>query len=166
MQARQAGSDRICRALAAIELAGNEMGDDLGIGLRLEDVAVGLELGAQIAEILDDAVVDDRKLRGRMRMGIGLVGLAMGRPAGVTDADQAFERFVRQADLEVLELALCTAAGELAGFQRRDAGGIIAAIFEPPQSLDDLHRDCFLAQNPDDAAHGRTFPAVAIRPSA
>jgi hypothetical protein len=66
--------------------------------------------------------MDDGELRRRMRVCVGLVGLAMRRPAGVTDADQPFERFVGEADLEVPELALGAAAGEQAVLQRGDAG--------------------------------------------
>jgi hypothetical protein len=38
-------------------MAVHEMGDDFGIGLAVEDVALGLQLGAQFLVVLDDAVV-------------------------------------------------------------------------------------------------------------
>ena len=44
-------------------------------------------------------------------------------------------------------------AAQLAVLQRRDAGGIIAAIFEPLQRLDDPRRRRALAQNADNPAH-------------
>ncbi len=119
VKARRHGVDR---RQAPVECAGDEMGDDLGVGLGLEDVAIGLQFRPQLAEILDDAVMDDRELGGGMRMGVGLVGLAMRRPAGVPDADQPFERFAGQADLQILELALGAAAGQQAMLQRGDAG--------------------------------------------
>ena len=40
----------------------DEVRDGLGIGLRGEGVPGRLELGAQLDEVLDDAVVDDRQL--------------------------------------------------------------------------------------------------------
>ena len=130
---RQRSPDRRDRILAAIELAGDEMSDDLGVGLAGEDVSVGLELGLELAEVLDDAVMDDRQLLGGVRMGVCFSRLAMRRPTGVTDADQAVERLAGEAYFEILELALGAAAAEPATFERRDAGGIIAAIFEPLQ---------------------------------
>ncbi len=163
VQAREAGGDGIDRCLAAVELTGNEMGDDLGVGLRFEHIAIGLELCPQLAEILDNAVMNDGELGRGVRMRICLVGLAMRRPARVADADQPFQRLARQPDLEILELALGAATGELPALERRDAGRIVAAIFEPPQRLDHLARDRFLAQNPDDAAHAHTSSAVAVR---
>ena len=77
------------------------MGDDLGVGLGRELGAAALELGAQLGEILDDAVVDDGDAVGRMRMGVGLVRPAMGRPAGVADADGAASGSFEQPHLEI-----------------------------------------------------------------
>ena len=39
-------------------------------------------------------------------------------------------------------------------FQRGDAGGIIAAIFEPLQRVDETVRHLFAADDADDSAHG------------
>ena len=41
----------------------DQVGDDLGVGLAFEDVAGGLQLGAQFVVVLDDAVVDQRDAR-------------------------------------------------------------------------------------------------------
>ena len=46
-----------------------------------------------------------------------------------------------QPRFEVLQLAFGAAAVELAAFQRRDAGGIIAAIFQPLERIHQLLRD-------------------------
>ena len=112
-----------------------------------------LELRLQLAEILDDAVVDDGEPVGRVRVGVGLVRLAVGRPAGVADADGARERRLGELDLEVAQLALGAPALQPPVLQRGDAGGIVAAVFEPLQRLDDLRRDRRLAEDADDAAH-------------
>jgi len=37
----------------------NEVGDDLGVGVRLEGVAIAREIALELAEVLDDAVVRD-----------------------------------------------------------------------------------------------------------
>ena len=91
-QLRQHSLHRVRRRLALVDLGGDEMGDDLGVGLARKRHAVLLESLAQLAEILDDAVMHHSDARGRMRMGVGLVGTAMRRPAGMADADMTLER--------------------------------------------------------------------------
>ena len=59
----------------------------LGVRLRLELVPVGLQLLAQLLEILDDAVVHHDDVVGRhVRVRVGFVGHAMSRPAGMRNA--------------------------------------------------------------------------------
>ena len=124
------------------------MGDDLGVGLGGEDVALAAQRLAQLAEILDDAVVDDGHPRGRMGVGIVLGGTTVRRPAGMADADRAGERLGAQHRLEILQLALGAAAHEASALERGDSGGIIAAIFEPLQRLDEPIRDRLAAEDP------------------
>ncbi len=52
------GREQVAAGLA-MPVRVDEMGDDLGVGLRVEHVAARLELPAQLLEVLDDAVVDD-----------------------------------------------------------------------------------------------------------
>ena len=70
----------------------DEVGDDLGVGLRLEGVAELLQPLALLLVVLDDAVVDDRDLALRhVRMRVGFGDAAVRRPAGVADAEPAGE---------------------------------------------------------------------------
>ncbi len=66
----------------------DQVGDGLGVGLGAEDVTGRLELVAQLDEVLDDAVVDDRQLAGAVdvRVGVEVVGAAVRRPARVAQA--------------------------------------------------------------------------------
>ena len=144
---------------ALLHLVGHEMRHHLGVGLGRELGAAGFELGAQFGEILDDAVVDDRDLVGRMGMGIDLVGTAMGRPAGMADADGARQRLLGEPDLEIAQLAFGAAAGQVAGLQRRDPGQVIAAVFQPLQGIDHARRDRLAAEDSDDSAH-QAYPLV------
>jgi hypothetical protein len=66
--------------------------------------------------------VHDGELLGGVRMGVGLGRLAVGRPAGVADANGAFERLAVQPRLEIAELALGPPPGQRAMLQRGDAG--------------------------------------------
>jgi len=68
--------------------ARQEMRDDLGVGLAQEQDAVFDQGGSQPVEVLDDAVVDQRKLAVlatavRVRVLVGRA--AVGGPAGVPD---------------------------------------------------------------------------------
>ncbi len=130
-QFRQRRPHRFDRLDALLQQIVDQMQNDLGIGLGLEDRPLFFERFAQLAEILDDAVVNHGDAFGRMRMRIVLGRLAVSCPAGVPDPGVAFERFGSQPLFEVLQLALGAAAREVAAFERGDACGIIAAIFEP-----------------------------------
>ena len=48
-------------------------------------------------------------------------------------------------------------------FQRRDAGGIVAAIFEPLERVDQCGRDRLTPENADNSAHasGRLLSLIA-----
>ena len=88
VEPRQHGRDRVLRRRAALDLARDQMGDDLAVGLALELAPVGDQLVAQRLEILDDAVVDQRHRPDDVRMGVADGRRAVGRPAGVGDADR------------------------------------------------------------------------------
>jgi hypothetical protein len=51
--------------------------DDLGVGLRLEDVPLRLQLVLQLEVVLDDAVVDDDDLAGAVAVRVRVL---FGRP--------------------------------------------------------------------------------------
>ena len=112
---------------------------------------------AKLAEILDDAVMHHGDAFGGVRMSVVLGRLAMGGPAGVTDAGVTVERSIVQPLLEILQLAFGAPALERLALQRRDTGGIVTAIFEPLEEIDQLLRDWSTPQNADNAAHA-VFP--------
>ena len=142
----------------------DEVGHDLRVGLGLERDPVGLQLGLQLAVVLDDAVVDDREPVGGVRMGVGLVRLAVRRPARVADADRAGQRRLRQLELEVAQLAFGAPALEAPVLQGGDARRVVAAVLEALQRVDDLHRHRLVSEDADDSAHG-LFPAwTRVRP--
>ncbi len=153
MQPLEVGADRLDRVHAGFDIGRDQMCHDLGVGLALEGASLGDEFVAQRLEILDDAVVYERDLAGRMRVGIVLRRRAVRGPAGVGDADQAGQRFRIQLARQIVELAFGAAAFELAVVDRADAGRVIAAIFEPPQPGHQPLRNVFLAHNADNAAH-------------
>jgi hypothetical protein len=80
----------------------------------------------------------------------------------MANADQPVERLARQPDLQVLELALGAPTAEPAMLERGDPGRVIAAVFEPPQRLDHLPSDSFLAENAYDSAHAYASREVFV----
>ncbi len=92
----QHGLHRSAVAQAVADEFGQELGHDFRIGLRGEGCAVGDQFVLELGKILDDAVVNDGNAIGEMRMGIGFGRRAMGRPAGVGNADRAGQRLAAQ----------------------------------------------------------------------
>ena len=112
----------------------DEVGDDFGVGFGDERVALGGELALQVEVIFDDAVVDDDDAARAVavRMGVFFCGAAMGCPAGVADAEGAFEGMLAEDFFKIGELA-----GGAAQFERGaggaadgDAGRVVTAVFE------------------------------------
>ena len=91
-QAGQRDGDGVHGRAPVAQRLADEMRHDLRVRFGLERDALGLQFGLQLAKILDDAVVDYGKPVGRVRMSVGFIGLAMGRPARVADADRARQR--------------------------------------------------------------------------
>ena len=74
----------------AVVVALDQVGDDLGVGLGGEDVALGASSLAQLGVVLDDPVEDDVDVVGAVavRVGVLLGDAAVRGPAGVGEADR------------------------------------------------------------------------------
>ena len=145
---------RLHRILALRQVMGDEMRDNFGIGLRDKAALVIFQFGLQRRVIFDDAVMDDGDTLRRMRVGVVFRRPAMCRPARMADAGRAGQCLFLQLGVEIAELSFGAAAFDMAVRKRRDAGRIIAAIFEAAQPLNQQGRDIVVAKNSDDAAHG------------
>ncbi len=152
-QPLQRGLGRLDRRQAPIEVVADQVQHRLGVGLGLEGVALGGELVAQLLEVLDDAVVHDGDAIVHVRVGVALDRLAVRGPARVAEAGAPLQGMVGEPQLQVLELALGAPAIEMAVLDGGDTCRVIAAIFEPPQRVDEIARHRLLPENADDAAH-------------
>ena len=130
---------------------------DLGVGLGAEGVAAILKLAAQVAVVLDDAVVDDRQAAGAVEVRVGvLVGdAAVGRPAGVAEPDGA----AGQRGLGLPDLAGPLLDHDRAVSRHGDAPGVVAAILELLQPVqDELRCVGARADVAENAAHRQQPP--------
>src|SRR6185312_11126478 len=71
------GHRSVFRRKALIEKILHQMHAHFAVGLGREGMAFRDEFGAQLAEILDNAVVNQRHVFGGMRMSVGFVWLAV-----------------------------------------------------------------------------------------
>src|SRR5262245_26504295 len=132
----------------------NKMSDHLGVGLRCKLGTALFELLAQLAEILNDAVVNDSEPIGRMRMRVRLARPTMRRPAGMPNADRAAQRLALELLLEVAQLAFRAPPLERGAFERGYAGRIVAAIFQTFERVDEMFSNGLTTENANNAAHG------------
>src|SRR5271166_990366 len=97
--------------------------------------------------------MDDGDPVGRDRMGVGLGRQAMGRPAGVADADYPLRRLAFEPPGEVDEFALGAPAFDMTVDQGGYTGRIIAAIFQSPEPFEKTRCHRLPGDDADDAAH-------------
>ncbi len=135
----QGVDDGILEHLTVAQRGFDQVGEHLRVRFGHKGVALPLQHGAQRAEVLDDAVVNygDLAMAIDVWMRVALIGLAMRRPAGVRDADGAVRGTAVHHGLELRDLAFCLAGVEALSVHRRDAGRIVAAVFEALEALDE-----------------------------
>ena len=143
---------------AALQRLVDQVGDDLGVGFAGEAVAGAAQFPAQLFVVFDDAVVDEGDAAaGAVGMGVGSGDSAVGRPAGVGDAEIAGGAAFFRRRGQLGDLAHCFDRGDtsLRFIDQSDAGGVIAAVFEPFQPFEEDIGDIAPGDRADYAAHGR-----------
>src|SRR5205807_7382354 len=138
------------------EILLHQMGDNLGIRFGGERVTFFDELALQGEIVLDNAVMHDHDAAAAVAMGMSILfaGAAMRGPAGVANAIGAVEGLCADDFLQVPQLAFRAADLEsvaVAGYG--DSGGIVSAIFQPSQAINDDRDDLLFANVADDATH-------------
>ena len=159
---------RNLRAIAAGQVLLDEVGEDLGVGLGQELMALFAQLLFQAEVVLDDAVMHHHDAPGAiaMRMGILLRRPAMGCPAGVADAVSAVDRIQPDSLFQVAQLAFGAADLQpvaIAG--DRDSRRIIAAILEPFQAIENDWNNPLFTDVTNNSAHVLTLQFLFIDPA-
>ena len=148
------GEEDVARRL---EVVVHEVGDDLGVGLRLEGVAQRLQAFALLLVVLDDAVVHDGDLvAGDMGVRVGLGDAAVRGPAGVGDADDAGQVLGLGGRFHLRHATHAPHAPDRA-IQDGDARGVVPAVFEALQPFREDGHDVATGDGPYDSAHGADF---------
>ncbi len=110
--------------------------------------------------VLDDAVVDHDDLAGAVavRMGVLFGGTSVSGPARVADAVGAVHRLEADDLFEVAQLALGAADFEpFAVAGDRDARGVVSAILEPLEAIEDHGNHALFTDVSDDSTHKGDF---------
>ena len=115
-------------------------------------MALGGELLAQLFEIVDDAVMHHGDPPGAVDVGMGIDHgrHAVGGPAGMPDAGHAFalgQRPRQGLDADGVLEDLDAVPGD------GDAAGIVAAVLQLAQAVEEYRLGAFPTDIPDDAAH-------------
>ncbi len=148
----------------AVVLLLEQVDDHLGVGLGGERVAALGQLLPQLDVVLDDPVEHDREpvgLAAGERMRVPLGHAAVRRPARVAEPVVRVGA-VRAGRLdEVAEVADGADVVERVVLAQRDPGGVVAAVLEPAQSLEQKRLRLARPDVSDDSAHVRSFPRWA-----
>ncbi len=116
----------------------DEMHDDLGVRLGDEAVAAVDKCLAEFPEVLDDAVMDHHEPAAAVgvRMGVHVVGLPVGRPARVAQAEVALRGSAVQRLEEPGQTTLGLGKLNLPfRTEHRDSRRIVSTVLQPLQAL-------------------------------
>ena len=129
-------------------------------------MAACLEPVAQLTEVLDDPVVDDRDVTGAVlvRVGVQVVRTAVRRPARMRQADGRVGGPVGDRRSQVGELAGLLLDEQVPTVvDERDTGRVVSAVLEACQSLDEDRTRFPGPRIAHDAAHQRWSPFCLSR---
>ena len=134
----------------------HEVRHDLGVGVGGKGVAIAGQVAAELAVVLDDAVVDDGDAAGAVQVRVGVLvgGGAVRGPARVGDARGACEVCGLAAVGEDRDATRALHAVELAVRREHlDASRVVAAVLERCQTVKQELGRLLLAGVSNDSAH-------------
>ena len=156
-----------CRRLQALGLQLGQtpryqVGNHLGVGVGKKPHPLGLQLLPQQAVVLNDAVLDHRQLAAPIEMGMGvaLLRLSMGGPAGVADAALSRSSLGLETGREIHQLAFGLQAMKAIPIHRGDSRRVVAPILKLSKAFQQLGRRFPRPNQGNDAAH--TVPTTRL----
>ena len=136
----------------------DEVGNDLGIGLRLELITESAQAFALLFVVFDDAVVHQGHALADMRMRIGFRHAAVGGPAGVADSKLGVEVFGNGRVFHLRHAPGTAHAAHVTVLDHGYTGGVIAPVLQTLQSFDQ-YRDHIATGN---RTHYSAHPALLL----
>ena len=133
----------------------DEVRHDLGVRLAREGVPALGEPGAQVLVVLDDAVDHDRDTPGAVgvRVGVLLVGPAVRGPARVPEAGGGRGAVVARGLEQLVQVADGAHHVDAVRLDERDPRGVVAAVLQAPEAVEDDGLAGSTADVAYDAAH-------------
>ena len=158
---RQHTGDGLEHVAAVPVVPVQQLGHHLRVRLGAEGIALFQQLLFQLRVVFDDAVVHhgEAAALADLRVGVGVVGLAVGGPAGMADADNAGHglALVRQVG-QRLQTALGLLHTQTVRTAHGHTGGVIAPVFQPAQSLQQQRRGLLRSYISYDSTHSVVPP--------
>ena len=133
----------------------DQVRQDFRIGLRGKGVSGLQEAFAKNGIILDDAVMDDGDVAAAVEvgMGVGLVGDSVRSPSGMAYPDTTRDAVLAQRIFKDRELPLSLPNDEVSARKDRNARGIVPAVLQSLQTLENKGECLVLPDVPHDPAH-------------
>ena len=153
LQPPQRRPGRLDRRHSPFQMQIDQLGHRLGIRFGAEFLALGLQLRPQLGMVFNDTIMHQRHTGGAVRMRVALGRRPVRRPPRVPDPDRSRQRLPLQRRGQIAQLALGPSPLDVAVHQGGDAGAVIAAIFQPPQRIQNDRRGGTGADNPNNATH-------------
>ena len=123
----------------------NGFSSDLGIGLGLKNVALAGKHRFQLGIVFDDAVMHQRNALGPVGMGVAVRRLAMGRPAGVSNAAKSGQGTLAETFCQKGQTSGRFGGAKTVVGKNGNARGIIAAVFQRTESFQQNTHSLLLA---------------------
>ena len=132
----------------------DEVSNHFGVGIGGEHVAGGGKLFAQRFVVFDDAVVHHRQPARDVRVRVAFAGRAVRGPARVRNAAVALCPGGVHLRRQFGDAADGAQAQQPGVVNQRQAGRVVAAVFELAQAFDEDGNDIAVGDRGNDATHG------------
>ena len=163
-QSRQRIARSRGKVLACTQFRVDEVGDAFGVRFARENHAPGRELLLDRFVVLDNAVVRNRHpLAREYGMSVLFRGRAVRSPARVGDTDLALKGLPFEFLDQPGHLPGPAKAFQTAVVEQRQSGGVVAAVLQAAQPVQQQRGDVPLGRDSDNSAHGPAGLALLQR---